>query len=47
MDTQLLGKRDPLAEGGAEVVIKTESLQEIKIEFDEATPRPRSTSEIS
>ena len=46
VDTQLLGKRDPLAEGGAEVVIKTESLQEIKIEFDEATPRPRSTSEI-
>ena len=46
VDTQLLGRRNPLSLGGAEVVIKTESLQDIKIEVDEATMRPRSISEI-
>ena len=46
VDTQLLKKKETWTGGAGIVRIKTESIMDLKIEIDEVTPRPRSSSEI-
>ena len=46
VDAQLLNKKETLTGGAGMVRIKTESILDFKIEIDEATARPRNSSEI-
>ena len=46
VDAQLLNKKETLTGGAGMVRIKTESILDFKIEIDDATARPRSSSEI-
>ena len=44
VDAQLLSKKETLTEGAGIVTIKAEAILDLKIEFDEAPPRPGGSS---